>query len=279
MSARRGFSLAELLVSMVIAGIIGIALTRLVINQARFVASQDGMMQARGSARAALSLLTFEMRTVSAGGVTAANLDSVDVRVPYAFGVVCAYTAGQSVLALIPPDSTTFSDAAAATSGYAYQAAAGTWTIVEPATRVNGSTSLCGSSVPSTVVLTSPGGMSWAIYVSRTAAPIGSTVYLYQKVRYAFGTSVQMPGRRALWRTTLTNNVREEVVVPFDTSAHFNFLVGSMLAPRTTVPGLLDSIYGLRLKLNAQSENTPQGRSIPLLFRMTGDVIFRNHES
>ena len=34
----RGFALAELLVALVIAGIIGVALTRLVINQARFVA-------------------------------------------------------------------------------------------------------------------------------------------------------------------------------------------------------------------------------------------------
>jgi hypothetical protein len=86
-------------------------------------------------------------------------------------------------------------------------------------------------------------------------------------------------GRRALWRTTLANGVREELVTPFDTSSQFNFLVSSMLTPRTTAPGSLDSIFGLRLRLDAQSEHPPQGRTAPLLFRMTSDVIFRNHEN
>jgi len=279
MSTRRGFSLAELLVAMVIAGIIGIALTKLVINQARFVATQDGMMRARGSARAALNLMTYELRGVSAGGISMATTDSVDVRVPYAFGVACGYTAGQTVVSLLPPDSAVWASSAATTSGYAYQGMAGTWTRVEPATRANGSTTVCYNATPRVEILYSPGGVAWGVYLSGTAAPVGSLMYIYMKVRYAFAPSTQMPGRRALWRTTLANNVREEIVVPFDTTAKFNFLVGNMLAPRTTVPGALDSIYGLRLKLNAQSEDPPQGRTAPLLFRMTGDIIFRNHES
>ena len=55
MSARRGFSLAELVVAMFLAGIIGLALTKLIVNQARFVAGQDGMLQARSASRAAIA--------------------------------------------------------------------------------------------------------------------------------------------------------------------------------------------------------------------------------
>jgi len=276
---RRGFSLAELIVALVIAGIVGIALSRLVINQARFVGAQDGMMRARSSARAALSVLSYELRQVTFGGVAAASRDSIDIRVPYAFGVVCGYTAGLTALSLIPPDSAAYAAGATTTSGYAYMNAVDLWTFIEPAARSNGSTALCASATPPVVVLTSPSGLSWGVYVPGTAAPVGATVYLYQKIRYAFGPSTQLPGRRALWRTTLTNGVREELVAPFDTSAQFNFLVGTMLAASTTVPASLDSIFGVRLRLDAQSETPPQGRTAPLLFRMTSDVIFRNHEN
>jgi hypothetical protein len=262
----------------VIAGIIGIALTRLVINQARFVASQDGMMRARASARAALNVLNFEMRGVSTGGVVAATIDSVDVRVPYAYGVACGYSSGTTALSLVPPDSATWQNALTTTSGYAYQATAGTWTFVDGATRTSGSTATCYSASPPINVLYSPGGTAWGVYVSGIV-PVGSIVYIYQKVRYAFGPSVQLPGRRALWRTTLATNAREELVVPFDTSAHFNFLTGSMLTSTAAVPASLDSIRGVRLILNTQSEDTPQGRSIPLLFRMTSDIVFKNHDS
>jgi prepilin-type N-terminal cleavage/methylation domain-containing protein len=277
--SRRGFSLLELIVALVIAGIIGVALTRLVISQARFVAAQDGMMQARSSARAALSVMSYDLRQVSIGGVAAANRDSIDIRVPYAFGIACGYTAGLTALSLVPPDSAAYQAAAATTSGYAYLNATGIWTFVEPATRSTGSTALCAAASPPVVVLSSPSGLVWGVYVSGMNAPVGNLVYLYQKVRYAFGPSTQLTGRRALWRTTLANLVREELVVPFDTSSRFDFLVGPMLSVRTAAPAILDSVYGLHLRLNSQSEDAPQGRTAPLLFRMTSDIIFRNHEN
>lgn len=278
---RRGFGLTELIVAMVIAGVIGIALTRLVINQARFVATQDGMMRARSSARAALNLLSYELRTVSGGtgGVFRATLDSVDVVVPYAFGVACGNSGGYTILRLIPPDSATWANTAPTTSGYAYLDNAGVWQAQDwVTTRSSTGSSLCATSG----VTTWPGGVVWQVsvpQVSATLPPQYGTVYLYQKIRYAFAPSVQLPGRRALWRTTLADGVREELVAPFDTTAQFNFLVGPMLAVRTTAPTVLDSITGLRLKLNAQSEDPPQGRTAPLLFRVTSDIIFQNHDN
>lgn len=41
---RRGFTLIELLVSIVVAGILGVALTRLLVNDSRFVERQDAML-------------------------------------------------------------------------------------------------------------------------------------------------------------------------------------------------------------------------------------------
>ena len=277
--SRRGFGLAELIVAMLIAGIIGIALARLVINQARFAGTQDSMMRTRGAARAALNVLSFELRSVTRGGIMTASRDSIDIRVPYAFGMTCGYASGQTAVALFPPDSAVWANAASTTSGLAYLDATNTWTFLDGVTRSAGSTSTCYTVSPPVRVLYSPGGQAWGVYASGTTVPTGTIVYFYQKIRYAFAASTQMPGRIALWRTTLANGNREELVAPFDTSAAFNFLVGTMIVPSSTAPAVLDSISGLRLKLNAQSEDTPQGRSVPLLFKLTSDIIFRNRES
>ncbi|MDO8665846.1 MAG: type II secretion system protein, partial [Gemmatimonadales bacterium] len=108
MTTRRGFSLAELVVAMVIAAIIGAALTRLVINQARFVGTQDAVMHARAGARAALNVMTSEFRAVSDSGLVAASRDSVTIRVPYAFGIACAQVGGATIVSLLPAENSTY---------------------------------------------------------------------------------------------------------------------------------------------------------------------------
>ena len=72
-AARRGaagFVLAELLVAMFIAAIIGASLTQLVISQSRFVALQGALMQARGGARAALNVMAGDLGMVSDSGAS-----------------------------------------------------------------------------------------------------------------------------------------------------------------------------------------------------------------
>ena len=59
-----------------------------------------------------------------------------------------------------------------------------------------------------------PGGtiitMSPALPASAKA---GHTVFLYQRVRYDFATSTVLPGRRALWRTIVDTDTREDVAL------------------------------------------------------------------
>jgi len=274
---RRGFSLAELMVAMVIAGIIGVALTRLVINQARFTASQDGAMRARSGARSALNALMYDLRQVAGGAVVAASPDSITLRVPYAFGIACTQASGATIVGLFPPDSALYADARA--SGYAWRDSTGTWRRVEPATEAAASTALCTGATPPIAVLSGPTqSYASALTPNDLATFSGALVRVYQNVRYAFAPSAQIAGRRALWRRVLSSGASDEIVVPFDSSAHFEFLVGPMLAPRTTVPGSLDSITGIRAVLVATSEQAPEGKSRPASFTMTSDLVFRNHD-
>lgn len=274
---RRGYSLAELLVALVIAGIIGAALTRLVISQARFVATQDGMMRARSGARAALNVMTNEFRMVSDSGLVAASRDSVTIRVPYAFGVACQQSAGTTVVSLLPADSASYGSAAI--SGYAWRDSLGAYNFVEPATVASAGLGSCSGATPAITTLSATGWSATAVAVAPNvvATPVGAVVYLYQLVRYAFAASVELPGRRALWRTVLSTGVRDELVTPFDTSASFQFLVGSALAVQQSPPADLGTVRGLRVKLVAASEAPPEGRTAPVKFDLTTNLLFRNN--
>ncbi len=275
---RNGFVLAELIVALVIAAVIGVALTKLVISQSRFVSLQSSYLQARGGARAALNVLTGDLAMVGDSGLLAAAPNSVTVRVPYAFGVACTQTSGRTNIGLLPSDSATY--AQAQISGYAWQDSTGKYVFVQPATVQSASATVCGSATPPIATLTVSG--SWPATVvsvgpNDVRTPQGAVVYLYQIVQYAFAPSSQIPGRIALWRTVRSTGVRSELVAPFDTSAAFRFLIGRTLTVQSSAPSDLTTVYGLRLKLISASEQPPEGRTVPVQFNLTTNVLFQNH--
>jgi prepilin-type N-terminal cleavage/methylation domain-containing protein len=272
---RRGYSLAELLVALVIAGAIGVSLSKLVISQARFLGTQQGMMAARSGARAGLNVMVQELHMITPGGVIAANRDSVTVRVPFAFGVTCIQPAGGSqAIAVFPYDSATYASATA--SGYAYKDSTGTWQFKEPLTAVAaGVASDCTSGLAQPVTVLTNGKIV-RLSPNVVGTKVGYPAYLYQKVRYAFATSAQLTGRRALWRTLIDTGERDEMVAPFDTSSHFSFLTGNNLTASTSVPAVLDSLRGVKVRLVGQSENAPEGRTAVSSFDLTTNIVFVN---
>jgi type II secretory pathway pseudopilin PulG len=284
-----GFVLAELLLALVVAAIIGVAMTRLVISQSRFAALQGGIIQARGGARAALNVVATDLRMVSDSGLVGASRDSVTARVPYAFGVACGQVSGMVTVSLLPADSASYFAANGTTSGYAWRDTTGKMIFVEPSPgplTVSGSaTTNCtntGITNPPITTLSATGWSPTAVAVPNDARrtppgpPQGSVVYLYQRVRYAFAPSGQLPGRIGLWRTVLTTGgARVELVTPFDSSAKFMFL-DNTYAAALTPPADLTTVSGLRLVLAGASETAPEGRGVPVQFNITTDVAFRN---
>ena len=283
MTTRRpGFSLAELTVAMVIAGIIGIALSRLIISQSRFAAMQDAMMRARSGARAALNAMSGELRAVTDSGLVQASPDSITVRVPYAFGVACQTWGPWTIVSLLPTDSAIYS--ASSASGYAWRDSTGAFRFTGPAVVIPRFSSVwCLPPAPSITTLSATGWYASAMAVQPSAGsppppPDGAVVYLYQTVRFYFAESVEIPGRRALWRQVdPPGGARDELVAPFDSSAKFQFLVGGAYALQSAPPAVLDSVRGVRVKLVGASETAPQGRSLPVTFDLTTDILFRNN--
>lgn len=105
---RRGFTLIELLVAVVVAGILGVALTRLLVNDSRFVERQDAMLSSRRTSRTAMNWVVTELRMVSNGGLVGAAPDSVTVRVPFAFVMTCGRVGGLQIMSRLPVDSLSY---------------------------------------------------------------------------------------------------------------------------------------------------------------------------
>ncbi len=266
---RRGFTIIELIVGMSVLALLGVALTRILVSDSRFVSRQDAMLTARQVSRAGMNVLVAELRMVSDSGVVSATPDSITVRVPYAFGMACLTTGGLTYVSIAPPDSLAY--AAATAAGVAWRTAAGMYS------RITGIT--VGATADSTQCSTDgisivPGGDVVTLSPA-TTIPSGTILYLYQDLSYRFSNSVDLPGRIGLWRRAGTG-AYEELVAPFDTSSGFGFLLGEMLIPSDTVPSDLETIGGIELRLIGASEAPAQGSSVPTTFDVVTRIPFQN---
>lgn len=268
----RGFTLVELLIAMVVMAILGVALTRMLISDSRFVSRQDAMISARQGARAAMNTMAVELRMVGDGGLLAASPDSITARIPYAFGMSCESVTGILIVSLVPTDSLMY--ASAVHDGFAWRDDAGTYSYWDKSS-VASSSETAACEADSIRVL--PGGMLVGISNGPVVpVPPGKILYLHQVVTYRFGASSELPGRVGLWRKVGAAPY-EEIIVPFDTAAGFACLVGANLQVETCPPtGGLTAVRGLELRLISASERTPQGSGVPETFSLITKVLFLN---
>jgi hypothetical protein len=280
--SRRGVTIVELMVALVITATIGAALLRLLLHQGKFMDQQDAWRNARAVSRSGVNLLTSELRMVEAtGGLDAATASGQDftVRVPYAFGVVCSSTGSLTTVTMLPVDSLMFAEAGA--SGLAWRDAATatyTYTTTAPTITSPGTTANCTgagiTNVPASG--TSPAGKVIDLTATLSPAPAaGSLLFLYRKIRYEFKASTAVPGRNGLWRT-VSGQTPQEVAAPFDTTARAAFFVLNGTTSQTTVPSPLTNARGLELRLNGSSEATPRGSTAPKNSNVVTAVYFTN---
>jgi prepilin-type N-terminal cleavage/methylation domain-containing protein len=286
---RKGFTLAELLMGISVMAILGVALTRILINDSRFVSRQDAMLSSRQGARAALNSVVSELSMVADSAVIAATRDSITVRVPVAAGLTCQSPTGSSkIVSLMPVDSVIWATTAASTPGIAWRQSSGIYTRVTGGGGITiaiapaGDSSYCHADSVRLI----PGGKLLQITgIPGAQMPADLAVLrVYIRVTYKFAPSTDLPGRVGLWRQA-SGGVAEELVTPFDTSARFAYLIGgpkaaTMTLRTATVTGAgLDSIRGVELHLYASSESKPQGLATFPMFPLKTRVRFSNKVS
>jgi len=289
-AARRGFTLVELLLSLIVTAIVGGALVRMVLSQARFMDQQEAWRGARSVARGGINRLVSDLRVVEAvRGVEAAAAGGQDftIRVPYAFGIMCRTAATVTTVSLLPVDSAMF--AAPGYSGFAWRDTAGVYTYV-PSTVlpvIPGTAADCTGALPTGFPITTLGSINGSppgqvVNLGSAAAlspvpPVGSLIFLYRRVRYEFKNSAMLPGRTGLWRTTLDmGGTTEELAAPFASTARVKFYRLNSATSEMAVPAQLSEVRGLELVLDGMSERTPGGSSAPKTANVITSVFFEN---
>jgi len=270
--SRRGFSLIELLITLVLVSIIGVAAGRLLMSQTRFYTRLSGQRDARSVTRNARNIVQTELSMVEAGGgVVAASNSSITVRVPYAWGVFCA----NSTMMRLPVDSAMY--AMATIGGYAIKDTTAVGVYAYTATTTAPTTGTA-TDCTATAAITAPANGAYLSLSPAVTLPAlsgaGAPMFLYQSVTYSFAASALVPGKLGLFRQ-VGAGTPEELVAPFASSAMFRFYNLNASTAQTTVPTLAN-IRGVELQLDAQSINRASNKSTPESSSFTIAIFFRN---
>lgn len=292
---KRGYTLLELLIAIMILGIIATAMTRLMVTQANFTSSQATLRGARNVSRDAYNILMTDLRMVQdSGGLTYAKADSIRVRVPMAWGLVCAVNVGYTTVSLVPVDTELFALGTYGGTAYRdttsgifkwYPAIFGDLMVTEPLPSVCTDTTGMNPGI-FTQSYTAVNGASRTGQILRVkamaTAPVGAPMFVYQEILYAFDSSAAFPGKgRGLWRTvTGTGPVatwtRDEIIAPFDTSARFKFYVYNQDTSQVALPAQISTIRGFDLVLNGRSVRSPSGGTTQKINKVTTAVFFKD---
>jgi prepilin-type N-terminal cleavage/methylation domain-containing protein len=277
MQPRAGFTLVEVMIALVLTGIIGAAVTSVFITQSRFYDRQEKVSSARGVSRAAMNILTSELRMVErVQGVRSASADRIELLVPYAMGVACGTSGGSLVVRYLPTDTVVLRRDTVF-SGLAWMGADNVYTYV------NSNTTLPvldagGSVCTGATIRAIPGGGTLTVAMTGAASvPVATPVFLYQRVTYEFRESRAFPGRRALWRRSERTGRDEELVAPFADTARFRFFINDAAAPVDNPPASanLNQLTGIQIIMDGLSERPDSDgtrQSVPL----STSVFFKN---
>jgi hypothetical protein len=268
--------MAELIIGMVILAIIGMALTRILVAQARYFDHQKTANLARNVSRGPLNRVVSDLRMVEAlGGVISATSTTLLARVPYAMGLVCATSGGATHLSMLPVDSAMY--AASGFSGYAWRGGNGHYRYVEagPPTVGTGTLSVCTNAQITSLTANNAKIITLSPVLPDTAS-VGTPVFLFRRILYEFKASQAVPGTLGLFRTVVATGATEELSAPFDATAKFMFYVGSSTTPVANPPGDLSTLRGVEMKLNGMSERNPSGSTGKYKAPFPTAVFFKN---
>ena len=275
---RRGFTLIEMIVGVVIFAIVGALFTKLLTVQGRFFDKQGHGNAARNVSRSSLNRVVSDFRMIEAtGGVLAASPTSITVRVPFAIGVVCSSNTASTALSLLPVDSVIYN--AQGFYGYAWRSATtGAYTYVEnpAAEQKNTGQNACAA----VAITTLTKGRTTRITPVISGSSLGTPVFLYRRLRYEFKASTAVPGKKGLFLTIMFpdgTEKSEELVAPFANTARYRFfVVGNNESAQDDPPGNLSDIRGIELHLDGMSETIIPGSHSAESAPFTTAVFFKN---
>lgn len=262
MRNRTGSTLVELVVTLVVLGILGAGMARLMTSQSRFIHNNEGLSEARRVARTGLNVLLTDLRSIdSDSGVVTAQQSSLTLRVPFWTGISCGPDgSGAATHVSMPPvDSLLYNWGSSAISGQGYVDGGGIAHYTQPAGSIDsGNLSVCNAESVGVV----PGGRIIRVSPAIAGAAAGRPVIFFQNVTYYFGTSSDYWPLLGLFRRMDATSFVEELASPFDSTAHFEYYVAGSAAPVANPASTAEKI-GVDLRfVGLNRRNTTNGRTL-----------------
>jgi prepilin-type N-terminal cleavage/methylation domain-containing protein len=205
----RGFTLIELLVALVISGILAGVIFQLLLGQGRISRVQTAREEVQQNARAALDIVTAELRGAPAAAIQEATETSIRFHLPRIWGLLCESTSlsGDAFIVRFPKDEDGDVLPAPAAGAFPYGrsdwglavAGAGGYAIGNRLQNGGGSINVCGGAnglgadVPSANVDDRDIRMQ-PLALLAGSAPAGASVFLYEEVEYDVGTAPAVGG-------------------------------------------------------------------------------------
>lgn len=272
---RRGVSLVELLIGMVMTAILTGAMTKVLISNSRSDERGDANRDARNVSRAAINMLSSELRMAEPAGVIAQTDDStLTVREPYAFGLVCAASGSGTTVAFLPSADLPSSLTVAGHAGWAWRDSTGAYRYEATTTESAGNSATC--TAVNITPLTASGGRVVSLPAPSAGVAVGSVAFLYRQVTYSLRASTSLPGRRGLFRTAGANGTPEELAAPFASTSRFRWFILDNAVPQDTLPTSLVDLRGVQFGLNGESRVTIRGATNPSKAPFSTSIFFQN---
>lgn len=264
---RAGFTLVEMMMAVVITGIVGTAIVTLLLRQNKFYGQNDDLVYARQSIRAAVDLISSEIRMASPSDIVAATSDSLTIRFDLQRGVVCGSDPSSGDATVYVFDVVSNANISAV-SGIAWSGPYDSAFVYDdgwnPTPSQTGSTprATCGAAGAPTTgpdnvyqVVDNWSGQTFKKLTSPTATysgsdavpPRGALVRQYGTLTYRFGASSYTSGI-AVWRN------QQELVSPFKSGANFHYVLSDGTVTSAPSASQLSEIVKVRMSAVATGD-------------------------
>ena len=310
-----GFTTIELIVAFLLFGVVMSSAVGLLMSQRTLYDIQSDKISLQMNVRSAVDLVASELRTIPAGAVVVAEKDSIVVRYPFRWGMVCGY-ANKAAPSKDPadpppppaPDAELYMPVATDPlfaghdqTGVAFRDTTGAWVFVDGGTEPWDTELYVESMIycregPGQKVeadkfdkegnlieggdTVGPAYRRWTGYYTDTGqeAYRGAQVIAYSTVTYRWGPSLFEPGTRALFR--ITSAGEQELSGLFAEKSSFKYAIERENKPdkwKNEVRGTaLVNVVDIRINAWASKDNQAGGADRALNYQATVDVVLRN---
>ena len=270
MTGRRGFSLVEMVIVLVLAGIVSTAAITMFSTQNRLNAAMTALGESQENARSAVQLAAAELRSATGGSVVSATATQLAVRIPIVIGVICAVQPGNNTHVYFPMDVSAMNMRRDA-DGKAHLSQNGEWHW-----RNLGGADGYRPTSRQACIANGAGqvGTDENYAMVRATDPVGSPIMLYREVVYSFAPSSLDDTRRAFYRTR--GSERVELAQGFSSTSQFEYRLLSDTVWRSSVAnGQVGDIASIRLNVAVEGEGSSGSATADAHFSLQREIQLR----